>query len=77
MKGRSSVGNFAEPVSESKLFTNWMRGASTEPSGHAGGGRMKNSDWLLAEKAALAVKGVVVEIAENPGIPGYFALVRA
>ena len=77
MKGRSAVGKSAVPVDEAKVVTRWLRGEGKEPSCHAGGGLMKNSDWLLAEKAALAVKGVVVEIVESAGMPGYFALARA
>lgn len=77
MKGRCAVGKVAAPVDESKVVTRWLRGAGKEPSCHAGGGLMKNGDWLLAEKAALAAKGVVVEIVESASMPGYFALARA
>ena len=77
MKGRSAVGTFAVPVDEDSLVTRWLRGRTREPSCHAGGGPMRNRDWLDAEKKVLAAKGVAVEIVENPAMPGYFALARA
>jgi len=77
MKERSAVGTFAVPVDEASLVTRWLRGGTREPSCHAGGGMMRNRDWLDAEKKVLAAKGVAVEIVENPAMPGYFALARA
>ena len=77
MKGRSAVGTLAVPVDEDSLVTRWLRGASLEPSFHAGGCLMRNRDWLDAEQKALAGKGVDVKIVENPALPGYFALARA
>ncbi|NCB64422.1 MAG: hypothetical protein EOM52_12685, partial [Clostridia bacterium] len=60
MKVRSNVGTLAVPVEEAALLTRWVRGASKEPSCHAGGGLMRNRDWLEAEKKVLAAKGVAV-----------------
>ena len=77
MKGRSAVGTLAVPVEEASLVTRWLRGGTREPSCHAGGGMMRNRDWLDAEKKVLAAKGVAVEVVENPALPGYFALARA
>ena len=77
MKERSAVGTLAVPVDEGQLVTRWLRGGTREPSCHAGGGMMRNRDWLDAEKKVLAAKGVAVEIVENPAMPGYFALARA
>jgi hypothetical protein len=77
MKGRSAVGTLAVPVDEASLVTRWLRGGTREPSGHAGGGMMRNWDWLDAERKALAGKGVAVKVVENPAMPGYFALARA
>ena len=50
MKVRSNVGTLAVPVEEAALLTRWVRGASKEPSCHAGGGLMRNRDWLDAER---------------------------
>ena len=77
MKGRSAVGTLAVPVDEKALVTRWLRGGTREPSCHAGGGMMRNRDWLDAEKKVLAAKGVAVVVVENPALPGYFALARA
>ena len=77
MKGRSAVGTLAVPVDEASLVTRWLRGGTREPSCHAGGGMMRNWDWLDAERKALAGKGVAVKVVENPAMPGYFALARA
>ena len=77
MKERSAVGTLAVPVDEGQLVTRWLRWGTREPSCHAGGGMMRNRDWLDAEKKVLAAKGVAVEIVENPAMPGYFALARA
>jgi hypothetical protein len=77
MKGRSAVGTLAVPVDEASLVTRWLRGGTREPSCHAGGGLMRNWDWLDAERKALAGKGVAVKVVENPAMPGYFALARA
>lgn len=77
MKGRSAVGPLAVPVDEDARVTNWLRGVTREPSGHAGGGLMRNRDWLDAEQKVLAAKGVAVVVVENPALPGYFALARA
>lgn len=77
MKGRSAVGTFAVPVDEDSLVTRWLCGGTREPSCHAGGGLMRNRDWLDAEQKVLAAKGVAVVVVENPALPGYFALARA
>lgn len=77
MKERSAVCTFAVPVDEASLVTCWLRGRTREPSCHAGGGLMRNRDWLDAEQKVLAGKGVVVKVVENPALPGYFALARA
>ena len=58
-------------------LTVWMSGGKKAPSGHVGGGMMRNSDWLKAEQASLARSGIKVEIAENPLKKGEFALVRS
>lgn len=58
-------------------LTVWMSGVKKAPSGHVGGGMMRNSDWLKAEQASFARSGITVEIAENPLKKGEFALVRA
>ena len=77
MKGRSAVGTLAVPVDEASLVTRWLRGGTREPSCHAGGGLMRNWDWLDAERGFLVARGVVVKVVENPALPGYFALARA
>lgn len=58
-------------------LTVWMIGCRKAPSGHVGGGMMRNSDWLKAEQASFARSGIKVEIAENPLEKGEFALVRS
>jgi len=60
-----------------RALTVWMSGGMKAPSGHVGGGMMRNSDWLKAEQASLARSGIKVEIAENPLKKGEFALVRS
>ena len=62
---------------EAGQVTVWEWVGVKRPSGHAGGGRMRHGDWLEAERAALARKGVKVEIRRREGFPQQAALFKA
>jgi len=57
-------------------LTNWLPGSAVEPSGYAGGGEMRNRDWLDCERARVSALGRGCVVRENPAQPGYFALFR-
>lgn len=61
---------------DARGITVWLRGDRKEPSCHAGGGLMPNSDWLEMERDGFLRRGMAVEIAENPLKAGEYALVR-
>ena len=61
---------------EERLTTRWHCGSEKQPSCHAGGEPMRHDAWCAAERAALAKKGIAVEIVEHPSRPGWFALAK-
>ena len=61
---------------EERIITRWHCGSEKHPSCHAGGEPMRHDAWCAAERAALAKKGIAVEIVEHPSRPGWFALAK-
>ena len=72
IKGRRGAGE--ADGEDPKRLTRWVYDGEREPSGHAGGARMRGGEWLAAEAAALKAKGRQVAVVRHATLKGHAAL---